>query len=385
METSELYMRKIKVLHITQAVIGGTLEYIKLFFTNIDKEKFDVELVCPAYGPMKDEIEALGFKVHVVDMGRDINPIKDFKTYRELKALIRQVNPDIVHLHSSKAGVLGRLAAYKNGIPNIYNPHGWSFSMNVSKNKKKAYALIERFCSKYCNYIINISDDEQKLAIKYNISSEEKMKVIYNGIDIGKYNVTYDRKKVLNELNIPEDSFVIGMVGRITKQKSPETFINIASKLKDKIENSYFILVGDGELRFEIEKLVDELNIGDRIRITGWTNNVIKYISVFDIGLLTSKWEGFGLVLAEYMAANKPVVASDVGGIPNVITDGVNGRLIEVGNVNEFCNAIIEIKNNKLLSEEYIKNGFRIVNEKFNIKRVVREHENLYLKLMIKG
>lgn len=376
-------MRKIKVLHITQAVIGGTLEYIKLFFTNIDKEKFDVELVCPAYGPMKDEIEALGFKVYVIDMQREINLIKDFKTYEELKCLIRRVKPDIVHLHSSKAGVLGRLAAYKNKIPNIYNPHGWSFSMVVSNKKKKVYALIEKFCSKYCDYIINISDDEQKLAIKYNISSKDKMKVIYNGIDIKKYETFYDRKKVLNELNIPEDSFIIGMVGRITKQKSPETFIQIASKLKDKIENAYFILVGDGELKFEIEELVKKLNVNDRVRITGWTNQVSKYISIFDVGLLTSKWEGFGLVLAEYMAAQKPVVASDVGGIKNVIINDFNGILVNPDDINGFCDAIIKIKNDNELRKELKCNGYEIVNERFNIKRVVKEHEKLYLDLLV--
>lgn len=375
-------MKKIKVLHITQAVIGGTLEYIKLFFTNIDKEKFDVELACPSYGPMKDEIEALGFKVYVINMQREINLISDFKAYKELKALIKQVKPDIVHLHSSKAGVIGRFAAYKNKIPNIYNPHGWSFAMDVSNKKKMAYSLIERICSKYCNYIINISDDEQKLAIKYKISSEEKMKVIYNGIDVNKYKVVYDRKKVLNELNIPEDSFVIGMVGRITRQKSPETFVNIAYKLKDKIKNSYFILVGDGELRSEIDELVNKLNISNRVRITGWTNSVNKYISVFNIGMLTSKWEGFGLALTEYMAAQKPVVASDVGGIKNVVINDFNGILVNPKDVNGFCDAIIKIRHDSKIRERYIKNGALIVNKKFNISRVVYEHEKLYFDLI---
>lgn len=377
-------MHKIKVLHVTQAVIGGTLEYIKLFFNNIDKDKFEVELVCPSYGPMKSEIEALGFKVYVIDMKREINLINDFKAYLELKSLIKRVKPDIVHLHSSKAGVLGRLAAYSCKVPSIYNPHGWSFSMDISERKKKFYIFIEKFCSRYCNYIINISDSEQNLALKYNVCNKEKMKIIYNGIDVRKYQQNVDRKKVLNELKIPEDSFIVGMVGRLTKQKSPETFIKIAIELKDKINNAYFIWVGDGELRNETEELIKKSGIEDKIRITGWTNEVNKYISIFDVGVLTSKWEGFGLALVEYMAASKPVIASNVGGIPDVITNGVNGILVDSGDFSEFCNAIINIKNDKKATEKYVKNSLLIACKKFNIKRVVFEHERLYFNILQK-
>lgn len=375
-------MKKIKVMHITQAVIGGTLEYIRLFFTNIDKNKFDVELVCPAYGPMKHEIEVLGFKVHVIDMKREINLMEDFKAYLNLKALVIKVKPDIIHIHSSKAGVIARLVAYKCRVPCVYNPHGWSFSMNVSERKKKFYAFIERYCAKYCNYIINISDSEQKLALKYNICSDDKMKVIYNGIDIEKYNTVYDRKKVLDELDIPSNSFIIGMVGRITKQKSPETFIRIASTLKQKIENVYFVLVGDGELRNDIAKLTRVLGVNDRVRITGWTNSVGKYISVFNVGVLTSKWEGFGLVITEYMAAKKPVVASNVGGIANIIRNSCNGFLVDPDDIEKFSERILEIYNSDKLKNKITENAYKDVCDKFDIKRVVKQHEEIYTNMI---
>lgn len=134
-------MKKIKVLHITQATIGGTLEYIKLFFNNTDKSKFQVELACPSYGPMKKQVEELGIKVHDVYMKRQISLISDLRACLQLIKLVKKIKPDIIHIHSSKAGVLGRIAAYVTGVPCIYNAHGWSFSMNIS-NKKRNFMLL---------------------------------------------------------------------------------------------------------------------------------------------------------------------------------------------------------------------------------------------------
>lgn len=375
-------MSKVRVLHVTQASIGGTAEYIKLFFKNIDREKFELILVCPSYGSLKEDIENMGFKVHVIEMQRNINIFQDYKCYLKLKLLMKNLNVNIVHCHSSKGGVLGRIAARSNNIPSIYNPHGWSFSMNVGEKKKMAYALIEKMCSKYTTKIINISDYEQSLALEYNIAPRDKMVTIYNGIDVQAYSENVDRNKMLKKLSIPKDAYIIGMVARLTDSKSPETFLEVAEVLSKKIGNSYFLLVGDGELRDKIENLISSKKLNDRIKITGWVSDVNKYISIFDVGILTSKWEGFGLVLAEYMAAGKPVVASWVGGIPNVIKDNYNGKLIKSLQPSEFVDAIIKIKNNKEIREKFITNATKTVNRDFKIDRVVKEHEKLYYDLI---
>ncbi|KYH28018.1 MULTISPECIES: glycosyltransferase family 4 protein [Clostridium] len=375
-------MKKIKVLHITQATIGGTLEYIKLFFNNTDKSKFQVELACPSYGPMKKQVEELGIKVHDVYMKRQISLISDLRACLQLIKLVKKIKPDIIHIHSSKAGVLGRIAAYVTGVPCIYNAHGWSFSMNISNKKKKFYATIERICAKLTKKIINISDYEQQLAIQYNIAPKSKMITIYNGIDVDKYNGKFDKNTILSELNIPKDAFIVGMVGRLAKQKSPETFLKIAERISMLVKNSFFILVGDGELRKDVEKSIVEKGLTNKVKITGWTNEVAEYISVFDIGILTSKWEGFGLVLAEYMASGKPIVASNVGGIPTVIENNRNGILVDSNDIDGFVDGILKIKNNKELRDSFITNSYKDVREKFDIRRVVREHEELYIKII---
>lgn len=376
-------MSKIKVLHITQATIGGTLEYLKLFFNHINKDEYEVYLACPSYGPMKKEIEDMGVKVYPLEMTREISLKDDLNSFMEMKKLIKGVNPDIVHLHSSKAGVLGKIASYLNKIPCIYNAHGWSFSMNVSDKKKKVYSLIEKYTSLFCDKIVNISEYEHNLAKQYNIASDKKMITIHNGIDIEKYEKSnYSRKDTLEELGIPQECFIVGMVARISEQKDPIKFIEIAKEVCSVIENAYFVLVGDGELREQVNKLITKYDLKDRVKITGWVNDVNKYISAFDIGILTSRWEGFGLVLTEYMAAKKPIIASNIGGIPELIEDNYNGILVDINDTDKFIKSIIELKYNSTLKHKYVENSSCILENKFNIKTVVERHNKLYRKLL---
>lgn len=377
-------MQKIKVLHITQATIGGTLEYIKLFFSHIDREKYEIYLVCPSYGPMKEEIEKLGVTVYPIEMTHDISIKDDLKSFWNLKKLIAKVKPDLVHLHSSKAGVLGKLASYVNKVPVIYNAHGWSFSMDVSNFKKYIYILIERFTSKFCDVIVNISNYEYMLAKQYKIAPDNKMITIHNGIDTNKfdsYNI-HLKEDILKELGIPNNALIIGMIARISEQKDPVKFVNIAQRICESIDNAYFVLVGDGEQRDKIENIISEYKLNDRIKITGWVNDVNKYLSIFDIAILTSRWEGFGLVIAEYMAASKPVVASNIGGIPELIVDKYNGDLINLDDIDGFVQSILKLSKDEELKNRYIYNSKKILKEKFDINKLVSNHEELYIDIL---
>lgn len=378
-------MNKIKVLHITQATIGGTLEYLKLFFSNIDKEQYEVCLICPSYGPMKKEIESMGVKVYPIEMSREISVKEDLKSFIEIKRAIKEINPDIVHLHSSKAGVLGKFASYLNNKPCVYNAHGWSFSMNVSNKKKKVYAFIEKHTSIFCDVIVNISDYEHNLAKEYNIADDKKMITIHNGIDIDKYNnKKYCKQEVLKELDIPNDCFVVGMVARISEQKDPLKFVEVAKEISKSIDNAYFVLVGEGELREKVEYLIKEYGLEDRVKITGWVNDVNKYIYIFDVAVLTSRWEGFGLVITEYMAASKPIVASNVGGIPELIDNKKNGILVNVDDLGMYVESILDISKSKEKRDMYVRNSNKVLKEKFNIKTVINKHDVLYKNLITK-
>ena len=370
-------MEKIRVLHIAQSA-GGVDQYIRMLLKYSNKNRFDNILVCSQdyqqinYRGMVKEFEQ-------IDMRRAIC-INDFKALVKIRKILKKYNPDIVYAHSSKAGVLTRMANL--GLKNycVYNPHGWSFNMECSISKKYFYILIEKLCAYLCNSIICISESEKISALTNKICKENKLHVILNGIDIQRIeNKNHDHVNMIREtLNIPKDAFVIGMVGRISKQKSPDIFLKVANRIKNEITNAHFVIVGDGELKSEIIKFAIKNNLIKRLHITGWVDDPYRYIQIFDIACLLSRWEGFGLVLPEYMLAKKPIIANNIDAIPEIIQNEVNGLLVKVNDINEISRAVLRLHNDKELTNKLVANGAKDVYEKYDIKRVIQDYENIY-------
>lgn len=370
--------KKMKIVHIAQAN-GGVEVYLKMFFKYINKEKYDNYIILSEqYNKSKEYFENLGVKVFIVNMQREISPNKDLKSMIKIYQIIRKIKPDIVYTHSSKAGGLGRIPAKLVGAKNIYNPHGWAFDMNVSRIKRNMFIYVERVLARITNQVIAISNYERDIAIDKKIIKSDKISVIENAIDLDYFKQHYDRKEILDDLNWNNDDIIIGMVARISEQKSPITFIEVAEKLSIVYSNCKFIIVGDGNQRKEIEKVITNKGMESKFYITGWVQNPYKYLSVFDIALLTSKWEGFGLVIPEYMAAGKPIVASNVGGISNIIKNGKNGYLIDDLNINEFIERIEDIIENKNIRKRLVKQGYNTVQLKYDFRRNILEHEQVF-------
>lgn len=358
---------------------GGVERYLYTLLKYIDKEKYDIVLVCSQDYNIK-KFKTIISNIEVINMYRNINAIKDLKTILKVRKIIKKYNPDIVYTNSSKAGAIGRIAniGFKNF--NIYNAHGWAFNMNGNYLKKKLYAIIEKILAKQTDKIIVISDFEKESALMERICIADKMQVIYNGIDLEEYEKSPSITR--EELNIPYDAYVVGMVGRLSEQKAPDIFVKAAKLIKKQIPNAYFVMVGDGKQKKEIEKMIVEENLDKSFLITGWVNNPYKYINVFDVATLLSRWEGFGLVLAEYMLAKKPIIATNVDAIPNIINDGENGLLVEVNNYKEVAEKIIILHKDDVLINHLVSNGESIVKDKYNVMRVALQHQKLFEVLL---
>ncbi|MDS0526656.1 glycosyltransferase family 4 protein [Clostridium sp. SHJSY1] len=369
-------MKKI-ILHIAQSD-GGVSKYLQMLFKYFNRNEYEQILVCSKqYAKEENIYRKLVDKIEFVDMTREINLKLDIKAIYILCKIIKKYNPDLIYVHSSKAGALGRIANFYTRKSIIYNPHGWAFNMNVSKKKKLFYELIERILAKKTDKIVAISNAEKQSAIKHKICINDKVKVIFNGIDISEYENNLIKSSDKELLNIPENTIVIGMVGRISRQKAPDTFVRIAAKIKKIIRNAFFIIVGDGDEKEEIEELIRVFGLQDSFLITGWVNDVYTYIKRFDIAMLISRWEGFGLVIPEYMVSKKPIIATNVDAIPNLITNNNEGILINVDNVEEGVNAILKIVSDNNLVDLITKNAYCKVKKEFDVKRVAKEHENL--------
>ena len=244
------------------------------------------------------------------------------------------------------------------------------------------YRIIEKMLALFTTQFVCISEAEKESAVQNKIAHTEKFNVILNGIDIENCNKQLNNGISREKIGIPEDAFVIGQVGRISKQKSPDVFIRAAVKIKDAIPNAYFVLVGDGDMKDEILQYAKENGIDNSLKITGWVENPLSYATVFDVAALLSRWEGFGLVLPEYMLAQKPIVTCETDAIPTLIDNRVNGLLVPVESPQAVCDAVTELYNNSQLRTQLIENGKIAVYEKFDAQRVSDEHKKLIFNLL---
>ena len=372
-------MRKIKILHVAQAA-GGVDRYIRMLLKYLDKEKFENVLVC-SQDFHKEDYRGLVGSFEQVEMNRAIGG-NDLRNIGEVRNLIKRYNPDIVYAHSSKAGVIARIADI--GLKNhcVYNPHGWAFNMRCSVKKRTLYTTIEKIAAPFCDKIICISDAEKQSAFDKKICRDDKLQVIFNGVDIEAYENGVRNTVTRKDLNIPKDAFVIGMVGRISPQKAPDVFVKMAKQVKAAVPNSHFIIVGNGNQEAEIRKYAEENGFLDSLHITGWVDNPMSYVELFDVACLLSRWEGVGLALPEYMMAGKPIVASRVDAIPNIIRDGKNGLLVEVDNDIEASRAVLRIYREVELKDRLVVQGLEDVHKKFNARRVSEEHEKMFEKMV---
>ena len=368
-------MAKKKVVHIAQSA-GGVAEYLYMFLKNWKNENYEnILIVSQDYKEQLDRFKPYTSNIYVVPMTREVEFKNDVKSIFEVRKILKQIKPDIVYLHSSKAGAVGRIAlAFNFKTKILYNAHGWYFNAQISDKKKKVFALIEKMLALKTNKIINISRSEYESALKYKIAPKRKMCIIENGIDFTKFkNNDKNRKETRKKYNIEDDEILIGVVGRLSEQKDPMTMIKAFELINEENNKTKLMYVGSGELEENVKKYAKEKSILNKVIITGWVNNVEKYIPAFDIAVLPSKWEGFGLVLIEYMACNKPIIASQVGGIKDIIKDEQNGFLVEPNNYAMLAYKIIETIKNKSINKKFIHENEKVIN-KYNIENVITKH-----------
>ena len=364
-------MKKIKIVHFSQ-VGGGVDRYIKLYLKYSNHDNFESVVVGTA-ALKKANYKDNSVAFYEIDVPRSFSPVKVLKATKVFKKIVESEKPDIVYLHSTFAGVIGRLACINQDCKVVYNPHGWSFKMDVNYIKRRMFENIEKFLSVFTDSFIMISNSELEEAKNIGINTT-KLNRIYNGIDTS---------VVLNsEKRNFQDRYVIGMVGRITNQKNPIFFVEFAKKILDKHPDTYFIVVGDGELRRETEKLLKSYGITDSFLITGWVDNVYDYIREFDQAVLFSKWEGFGLAVVEYMLSRKPTIITDIDGMSELIDNGVTGFKIEPGDINSAVGYSELIRSNKQLTQNIIEAAYQNVLTNFDVKDNVSSQEKLFIKLL---
>lgn len=236
---------------------------------------------------------------------------------------------------------------------------------------------MEKCLSPLADKIVCISEAEKISAEREHIANVDKLELIPNGIDIEAVRCALSKKR--KDFGIADDALVVGMIGRISPQKAPDTFIESAKLIHDKIKESAFIIVGDGEERDNIERFARDNDLN--LVITGWTDEPYSYLKMFDVAVLLSRWEGFGLAIVEYMAAEKNVVATRTDAIPTLIEDGVDGILVDVDNPKDVCDKVLWLYKNPEQAQKMRKKALDKVIKNYDISRVVDQHIQMFKKL----
>ncbi len=303
--------------------IGGAQIHIQDLAVTLQSRGHSPTVILGGGGPLVDVLRGAGVPVVVLPhLVVPIHPIDDFRALRQIRAALEEVNPDIVTVHSSKAGILGRIAARQLKVPAILTAHGWSFTPGISALPAAAYRQIERLAGPLASRIITVSEFDRKLAIDAGIADASRIVTVYNGIP--------DVAPALRaEAGAVPPRLV--MVARFGPQKDHRTLLQSLSGLRDLPWT--LDLVGDGPLTAEMQSLAASCGLSDRIRFLGQRLDVPDILARAQISVLATNWEGFPLSILEAMRACLPVVATAVAGVPESVSDEVTGYLVPRGDV----------------------------------------------------
>ncbi len=374
---------KSRVCHIiTMLELGGAQQNTLYTLSHLNRDQFQPLLMCGEGGLLDGEAKAFNdVPVHFLpSLQRSIHPWKDLKAFLKLYFLLKREKPDIVHTHSSKAGILGRWAAFLSGVPVIIHTiHGFGFHSEQPLWKRGLFVFLERITSSITSTFIAVSKDNIRTGKKLNILREGRVRLIRSGIKLNRFKSPHghDGFALRRSLGIPFDAPLVGMVGCFKPQKSPLDFVKIASEVLKKAKKAHFIMVGDGELREEVEEERERRSLKERLHLLGWRRDMPAIMKALDVLVLPSLWEGLPRVIPEAMASGKPVVASSIDGAKDIIRDGETGFLALPHDIERFSSRVCLLLEDQRLCQRMVQESQKCLHE-FDIDAMVRQQEDLY-------
>jgi len=376
-------MRKINLLCvITKLELGGAQKQLLDLITNLDKEKFNPFLFTANEGLLIPEALSINGLTLIKSryLERAINPLKDALAFFEIYRVIKNNKIDIVHTHSSKAGILGRWAAKLAKVKVIlHTVHGWSFN-DYQGFLRIFFICLERLNAYFTDKLIVVSHYDKQRGLANNIGEKDKYTLIRYGIDYPEFSIK--EQNLRKDLGISPNDLVVGMIACLKPQKSPQDFIKLANLVNKIIPDIKFLLVGDGILRLNIERLIEKLNLKSSVILTGWRRDIPRILSVIDIFILTSLWEGLPIVVLEAMASSRPIVVTHTGGVQEAIIDGKTGFLVPPQDIGKMAERLITLLRDAQLRNAIGQNARDSLNFDFRIDNMVHNTQYCYDNLI---
>ena len=378
----------LRILHIvTKLELGGAQRNVLDILSGLDQKRFEIHLIS-SKGLLNDEARAIPH-LHLTllpFLRRPPNPIFDLWAFLVLVSYMKRNKIQIVHTHSSKAGILGRWAARLAGVPVIiHSVHGWGFHDYLKSFLNDFFIFLERVTARITTKLIAVSENDIRKGLDLRIGSQNQYLLIRCGIVARAFKAALATKAdTKRSLGLKEDDPAVGMIACLKPQKNPMDFVRSASLILQANPETKFLIVGDGVLRSLISREIQKRRLKDCFFMLGWRKDIEKVMSVFDVFVLTSLWEGLPLVLLEAMSSGKPVVAYDIGGISEVVKDGVNGFLVRPKDIEDLSRKITLLLDNEERRQRMGEFGQHIVSDSvFSSSSMVTRISQLYEKLLV--
>jgi len=338
---------RITVCHVLEATEGGTRQYLRDVLLGLSAERFEQTAVVstlrtPEFGEDIERFREAGVRVEVVEMVREVDREQDLRAYRELREFFRANAFDIIHTHSSKAGLLGRFAAWRarNRALRVHSPHAFAFEMDLPPSRKMLFLNAERIAGRLTHLLVCTCEGEREIAVRTRIVRPGRAAVVRTGVDLKRFHPQPDAHRIREDLGLPDRHRIVGTVGAIVEQKGHRTLVEAAPRVIDEMPHTTFVVVGSGVLREELEARVNELGLGRRFRFLGQRDDIPRVLATFDLFAMPSLWEGMPYALVEAMAVGVPVVGSDIPGIADICRPQETGRLAPAGDPDALADAI---------------------------------------------
>lgn len=384
--------RKIKVLHIiTVFSIGGATENTLFSVEGLDALGYDASILTgpniSSEGDLFQRAAKNHIKVEVLEcLRREISPLNDIKALFSIIRTLKKGNYDIVHTHSSKAGIIGRIAAKVAKVPIIVHTiHGLPFHEYQSRLMHFLYVKAEQFGALLSDKLITVSNIIISKSLKEKVGTADKFVTVRSGFEMEEFiKPASDSTKLKKELNLSDNNIIIGKIARFSILKGHKYILQIIPEVAKSVPEAIFLFVGSGELLEEFKLKVKALGIEKNVRFAGLieSKNIPEYIKIMDIVVHTSLLEGLSRIFPQSMAAQKPVISFNIDGAPEVIIENKTGYLVEPENCSELTDKIIKLARNKELRESFGKAGKELVVKDWTIESMVNNIDKVYQELL---
>jgi glycosyltransferase involved in cell wall biosynthesis len=383
--------KKLKILYlITKSNFGGAQRYVFDLATSLPQDQCEVAVAFGEGKTLEDKLHGAGVRtIRIESLQRDVSLLKDFKVLFELWRLFRRERPDVIHLNSSKIGGLGGLAGRLARVPHIvFTGHGWAFNEERTSASKVVITFLHWVTIMLAHVTIAVSERTSDQIKKIPLAAK-KIITIHNGVGETMHFPKHEARKILMDMH-PKlrevaskypDAFWIGTISELHKNKGLDYMLGALAEIINIYPRTFFVCLGNGEMKDELEKQIEEL-CPDNAFLLGFVPEAQQYLKAFDTFTLTSRTEGFPYAILEAGQVGLPIIASHVGGIPEIITDMQSGILTQPRRAQDIAHAVIYLLDNPEKRVEYGRNIQEIVSTKFSLETMVQRTIELYKKVI---